>query len=195
MVERRKFWGLCPLTKVLTSFSRVLPSWPNHLPSIPSPNTVTLGIQASTHELGRCRGMTHFVYGNRGWSHELCMSSPLSRLKETDLLHLIRCKSHFIPEEWYEPRNNMSQKYSVNETQDTDPSGRRQLVPMPVPEGRALQLGNGSERGHRVLHCAFQAWVGIPHANLLIQRPDFLKESEKTTQLLHIVIYLIICLL
>ena len=80
----------------------------------------------------------------------------------------------------------MSEKHSVNETQDTDPNGHHQLVPMPVPEGRALQLSNGSQRGHRVLHCAFQARVGIPHANLLIQRPDFLKESEKTTQLLHI---------
>lgn len=106
MVESRKFWGLCPLTKVLTSFTRVLPSWPNHLPSTPSPNAVTLGIQASAHELGRCGGMTQLVYSSRGWNQELCTSSPLSHLKETDLLHLIR---DLLPNPTSSQMNDMNQ--------------------------------------------------------------------------------------
>ena len=46
---------MSPFTRALIPFIRALPSWFNHLPQGPPPNTTTSGIRASTNDLLRER--------------------------------------------------------------------------------------------------------------------------------------------
>ena len=43
------------LMKALIPFMMVLSSPPNHLSKVPPPNTITLGVKASTREFGRLK--------------------------------------------------------------------------------------------------------------------------------------------
>lgn len=54
------FWCLCYIR--LIPFMRPLPSWPNHCPKAPPPNTITLEMKFSAWEFWR--GWKHSIYSN-----------------------------------------------------------------------------------------------------------------------------------
>ena len=63
MTKKTIFSFMSLLIKALIPFMRVLSSPPNHLSKVPPPNTITLGVRASTREFGRFK---HSVHNRRG---------------------------------------------------------------------------------------------------------------------------------
>ena len=69
--DSRKLFGVS-FIRALIPFMGALPSWPNHLPKAPPPNTMPLGVRISTYEFW---GDTH-IQSLAGWLPPLLFSPP-----------------------------------------------------------------------------------------------------------------------
>ena len=60
-----------PFRRALTPFMTAPPSWPNHLPKVLSPNTITAGVRIFTYEFWKDTNIQSIATGNTSFCYSL----------------------------------------------------------------------------------------------------------------------------
>lgn len=78
-----------PFIRALVPFMRILSSWPNYLPKVLSPNTITLGVRMLTYGFGRYTNIQAiFIF--------IMDLNPTNTFKPTNIIAIVLCSQYSV---------------------------------------------------------------------------------------------------